>query len=157
VERVVIARALRSNDLGIGLAGLVCQASGVLGLASETPRRLEVSSASGPTVLILEPQDRDDVCLNTLTEGSFMEKIIDVDFHLIWTSPVFLRLGEGLRERIDGPDAALAQLHNRWPPDSHPEYAAAKRRCVDAITRRGSSELARAAFIEAAALAKVLS
>ncbi len=83
-----------------------------------------------------------------------MEKIIDVDFHLIWTSPVFLRLGEGLRERIDGPDAALAQLHNRWPPDSHPEYAAAKRRCVDAITRRGSSELARAAFIEAAALPK---
>ncbi|MFP3547306.1 DUF982 domain-containing protein [Rhizobium sp. SIMBA_035] len=85
-----------------------------------------------------------------------MDKVIDVDFHVTWQSPVFVRIGDGMRERIDGPDAALAALLHRWPSSSQSEYAIAKRRCVDAIARHGSPELARVAFVEAAVSAKVL-
>jgi len=85
-----------------------------------------------------------------------MEKIIDVDFHVTWETPVFVRIGSGFRERIDGPDAALSELLRRWPANDYPEYATAKHCCVDAIARHGSSELARQAFVKAAILAKVL-
>ncbi|MFP3546796.1 DUF982 domain-containing protein [Rhizobium sp. SIMBA_035] len=36
------------------------------------------------------------------------------------------------------------------------EYVSVKRRCISAISRRGSPALARSAFVEAAAAAKVL-
>lgn len=85
-----------------------------------------------------------------------MERIIDVDFHVTWETPVFVRIGTGFRERIGGPDAALSELLRRWPSNTYPEYAIAKRRCVDAIARHGSPELARRAFVEAAVVAKVL-
>jgi hypothetical protein len=88
--------------------------------------------------------------------GSDVEKVIDVNFHVIWEPPVFVRTGEGFRERIDGPDAALSELLHRWPSNCYPEFVVAKRRCVDAITNRGSPALARSAFIEAAIVAKVL-
>jgi len=85
-----------------------------------------------------------------------MDKVIDVDFRLTWHSPVFIRIGNGMRERIDGPDAAVAALLHRWPSSSQSEQAAAKRRCVDVIANHGSSELAREAFLEAAVAAQVL-
>lgn len=85
-----------------------------------------------------------------------MKKVIDVNFHVLWEPPVFVRIGDGCRERIDGPDAALSELLHRWPLNSHREFAVAKRRCVDAITHHGSPALARSAFIEAAVVAKVL-
>ncbi|EPE96616.1 DUF982 domain-containing protein [Rhizobium grahamii] len=85
-----------------------------------------------------------------------MEKVIDIDFHVTWKAPVFVRIGDGIRERIDGPDAALAALLHRWPSTNHPQYGVAKRRCVDAIARRGNPELARTSFVEAAFAAKVL-
>ncbi|MDF0664150.1 MULTISPECIES: DUF982 domain-containing protein [unclassified Rhizobium] len=85
-----------------------------------------------------------------------MDKVIDVDFHVTWQSPVFVRIGDGMRERIDGPDTALAALLHRWPSTSQAGYAVAKRRCVDAIAKRGSPELAREAFVEAAVSARVL-
>ena len=47
-----------------------------------------------------------------------MDKVIDVDFPVTWQSPVFVRIGNGMRERIDGPDAALAALLHRWPSSS---------------------------------------
>ncbi len=85
-----------------------------------------------------------------------MDKVIEVDFHVTWQTPVFVRIGNGMRERIDGPDAALTALLHRWPLSSQSEYAIAKRRCGDAIARNGRPELARGAFVEAAVSAKVL-
>ncbi|MBW6425383.1 DUF982 domain-containing protein [Rhizobium sp. XQZ8] len=85
-----------------------------------------------------------------------MDKVIDVDFHVTWQSPVFIRIGNGMRERIDGPDAAVAALLHRWPSSHQSEQAVAKRRCVDAVANHGSPKLAREAFVEAAVAAKVL-
>ena len=85
-----------------------------------------------------------------------MDKVIDVDFPVTWQSPVFVRIGNGMRERIDGPDAALAALLHRWPSSSQSEYAVAKHRCADAIASHGSLDLARIAFVEAAVSARVL-
>ncbi|WP_112437324.1 DUF982 domain-containing protein [Rhizobium sp.] len=85
-----------------------------------------------------------------------MEKIIDVDFRVTWESAVFVRIGNGFRERVDGPDVALSELLHRWPSNSHPEYALAKRQCVDAIAHQGSPELAWNAFADAAVVAEVL-
>jgi hypothetical protein len=61
-----------------------------------------------------------------------------------------------MRERIDGPNAALTALLHRWPSSSQLKYGAAKRRCVDAIANHGSTELVRNVFIEAAIAVKVL-
>jgi hypothetical protein len=85
-----------------------------------------------------------------------MHKVISVDFRVTWQSPVFVRMGNGMRERIDTPDAALAALLHRWPTRSQSEYTTAKRRCVNAIANHGSREIARNAFVEAAVAAKVL-
>lgn len=85
-----------------------------------------------------------------------MENVIDVDFHVIWPSPVFIRIGSGMRERIGGPDAALSALLHRWPTGNNSEYLAAKRHCMNAVSQHGSPALARSAFVEAAAAAKVL-
>ncbi|MBB3313283.1 hypothetical protein FHT78_005075 [Rhizobium sp. BK196] len=84
-----------------------------------------------------------------------MDKVIDVDFPVTWQSPVFVRIGNGTRERIDAPDAALAALLHLWPASSQSEYAVAKHRCADAIAQ-GSPDLARLAFGEAAVSARVL-
>ncbi|MBY3379472.1 MULTISPECIES: DUF982 domain-containing protein [Rhizobium] len=86
-----------------------------------------------------------------------METVIEADFEIRWKDPVFVRIGNGFRERVEGPKAALEALIHRWPSQSQPEYAAAKCRCTDAIIQHGSAEFARRAFIEAAVAAKVLS
>jgi hypothetical protein len=84
-----------------------------------------------------------------------MEKVLDVDFHVTWRAPVFVKIGSGMRQRIDGPEAALAALLHRWPSTNDREFGIAKRRCVDALARHGSAELARSAFVDAALAAKV--
>ncbi|MBY3544664.1 DUF982 domain-containing protein [Rhizobium laguerreae] len=86
-----------------------------------------------------------------------METVIEADSDIRWKGPVFIRIGNGFCERVGGPKAALEALIHRWPSQSHPEYAAAKCRCADAIIHHGSAEFARRAFIEAAVAAKVLS
>jgi hypothetical protein len=85
-----------------------------------------------------------------------MDKVIDVDFRVTWHSPISVRIGNDMRERIGGPDTAFAALPHRWPSSGRSEYASAERRCVNAIARQGSPELARDAFVEAASAAKVL-
>ncbi|HEY4260040.1 MAG TPA: DUF982 domain-containing protein [Schlesneria sp.] len=84
-----------------------------------------------------------------------MDKVLNVDFHVTWTAPVFVQIGNGIRERIDGPEAALAALLHRWPSAIGKEFDLAKRRCSDAIIRHGSAEVARSAFVDAALTAKV--
>ncbi|UFW67840.1 DUF982 domain-containing protein (plasmid) [Rhizobium laguerreae] len=86
-----------------------------------------------------------------------METIIKADPDVSWGAPVFVRIGNGFLERIDGPKAALEALLHHWPSQSQPEYAAAKCRCSDAIRHRGGAELARRTFMEAAVAARVLS
>jgi len=84
-----------------------------------------------------------------------MEKVIEIDFDVSWKLPVYVRIGDGMRERIDGPEAALSALLHRWPSTNSHEFGTAKRRCVNAIAHRGSSEGARSAFVAAALAAKV--
>lgn len=84
-----------------------------------------------------------------------MPQVIDVDFHVTWEKPVFIRIGDGSRERIDGPDAALSVLSNRWPVRYSRQIETAKRLCLAAITRHGSTALARRSFVDAAVAVKV--
>ncbi|MBB4192408.1 hypothetical protein GGE45_001971 [Rhizobium aethiopicum] len=85
-----------------------------------------------------------------------MADVIEVDFHLVWQYPVFIRTAESEQQRIEGPDAALDVLNHRWSKVRGGGYFEAKRRCVDALRRRGSAELARQRFIQAAIAAGVL-
>lgn len=85
-----------------------------------------------------------------------MNEVIDVDLCVTWQSPVFVRIGNGIRESLDRPDAAWAALLHRWPSSYDSEYEVAKRRCVGAIASHGSPELARRALAEAAVAAKVV-
>jgi hypothetical protein len=85
-----------------------------------------------------------------------MEKVVDVDFHLTWTTPFFVQISNGMRERVDGPDAASSALLHRWPSSSSRDYEIAKSRCVAATTKRDSVEFARTTFVEAAIVAMVL-
>jgi hypothetical protein len=85
-----------------------------------------------------------------------MNEVIDADFCVTWQSPIFVRIGNGMRKRLDGPNAALAALLHRWPLSYDWEYDVAKRRRVGAIASHGSPKLARRAFVEAAVAAKVL-
>jgi hypothetical protein len=84
-----------------------------------------------------------------------MEKVFDVDFHVTWTAG-FIRIGDGRLERVDGQDAALTALLDRWPPTSQREFELAKQNCVAAVARHGTSELARSSFADAAVAARVL-
>ncbi|MFS2175325.1 hypothetical protein ACCC98_05135 [Rhizobium pisi] len=54
------------------------------------------------------------------------DKVIEVDFRLKWRAPVFVRIGNGFRERVDGPDAALEALGHRWPECRSEVYCEAK-------------------------------
>lgn len=85
-----------------------------------------------------------------------MQKVIVVDFHVTWKPPVYVLIGNGMRERINGPEAALTALLHRWSSTNHRQFGIAKRRCVDAIARHGSAELARSSFVDAALAVKVL-
>jgi len=82
-----------------------------------------------------------------------MTNVIEVEFHVTWKPPVFVRIGAGSSEKIDGPDAALALLR-RLPRRN--EFMEATAKCVDAINRRGSVALARTRFVEAAKAAEAL-
>jgi hypothetical protein len=88
--------------------------------------------------------------------ASVKARIIEVDFRLVWRHPVFVGTSDGQRQRVEGPDAALDALNHRWPSTRGDGYFEAKRRCVDALRRRGSAELARQRFIDAAVAAGVL-
>ncbi|EJZ18839.1 DUF982 domain-containing protein (plasmid) [Rhizobium sp. Pop5] len=85
-----------------------------------------------------------------------MADIIEVDFKLVWRYPVFIRTAESDEQCIGGPDAALDALNHGWSTVRGGGYFEAKRRCVDALRRRGSAELARQRFIQAAMAAGVL-
>ena len=84
-----------------------------------------------------------------------LDKVIDVDFKVVWRAPVFIRIGSGFRERVDGPDSALEVLGHRWPESKSAAHGEAKARCLDALVRHGSVETARSRFVDAAVAAGV--
>ena len=68
----------------------------------------------------------------------------------LWDVPVYVRIGRGLTETVDGPHEALAYLSNRWPAERGDHYERAKVACTDVLERYGSLAEAREAFIAAA-------
>lgn len=85
-----------------------------------------------------------------------MSQVISVDFSLQWGEPVFVRVLDGFRERINGPDDAIECLNRRWAIKRSERYVEAKRRCIGALCGQSSLTLARACFINAAADAGML-
>ena len=85
-----------------------------------------------------------------------MADIIRINLRIKWIMPVYVRIGHGLRERIGSPEAALDYLNHRWPERQSPEYRAAKRMCLLALSNQADEEAARRAFVEAAARATML-
>jgi len=73
-----------------------------------------------------------------------------------WGATVYLRIGQGMREPVDGPHQALMYLLNRWPAERGRFHAHAKLACLDALERSGSPELAREAFVYAAMEARLI-
>ncbi|NLS03598.1 DUF982 domain-containing protein [Rhizobium sp. P32RR-XVIII] len=73
-----------------------------------------------------------------------------------WTAPVAIRIGKRPPEYICGPAEAIDLLEHRWPLNYGPHLDAAKRRCVEAMNHMAHIEVAREAFICAAAEAHVL-
>jgi hypothetical protein len=85
-----------------------------------------------------------------------MSMVIDVDFKLRWAVPVHVRIMDGSRVQIDGPEAALLAMRYRWPPTESPKSRLARDRCIRALSQNGSVALARESFVDAAVDAKVL-
>lgn len=85
-----------------------------------------------------------------------MSDVIKLNFRINWAVPVYVRIGHGLRERVGSAEAALDYLNHRWPERQSPEYRAAKRTCLMALSNQASEQAARQAFVEAAAQAKML-
>lgn len=73
-----------------------------------------------------------------------------------WRIPVYVRIGHGASESINGADEALHYLNVRWPTERGKKYTLACVACANAVERRESPEVAREAFIAAAIEALVL-
>jgi len=74
----------------------------------------------------------------------------------LWEVPVYVRIGHGPSEAVDGPDVALTYLLTRWPANRGPVYHSAKKACEDAVEDHGSLAVAREAFLTAAIDASLL-
>ena len=85
-----------------------------------------------------------------------MSDVIKLNLRIKWTTPVYVRVGDGLREKVGSPEAALDYLNHRWPERHSPEYRAAKRICLMALSNQASEEASGEAFLEAAAQARML-
>ena len=85
-----------------------------------------------------------------------MAEVIKVNFKLIWKVPVYVRVGSGFREEVSGPDAALECLNHRWPERVSSWFCTAKQCCLLALRDEASVDVARQAFVDAAAHAKML-
>lgn len=75
---------------------------------------------------------------------------------ILWETPVFVRIGRGMTETIDGPKEALDYLWNRWPAERGPKFEIAKVSCRLAVQHYGSLAEARQAFQDAAVEVNIL-
>jgi hypothetical protein len=78
-----------------------------------------------------------------------LEKVNIAELFL-WDVPVYVRIGRGFLETIEGPHQALMYLLNRWPAERGPHYERAKTTCATVLEQHGSVAEAREAFIAAA-------
>jgi len=74
---------------------------------------------------------------------------------LKWRTPVYVRIGRGMREPVEGPHRALLYLSTRWPAERSRCHAHAKFACAAAIEQSGSPERARDAFVAAVIEARI--
>lgn len=74
----------------------------------------------------------------------------------LWESPVYLRIGRGMLETVEGPYEALVYLSTRWPAERGPYYDRAKAACNEVVEAYGSVTEARDAFIAAAIEVRIL-
>ncbi|MCH4541885.1 DUF982 domain-containing protein [Ochrobactrum sp. A-1] len=74
----------------------------------------------------------------------------------IWETPVFVRIGHGMTEPINGPREALYYLSNRWAAERGPKFEIAKLACRLTVEHYGSLNDARQAFLDAAVEVDVL-
>jgi Protein of unknown function (DUF982) len=85
-----------------------------------------------------------------------MSYVIKLNLQIRWKMPVYVRIGNGLREKVASPEAALDYLNHQWAEHQSPEYRRAKRLCLLALSNQASEDGCRQAFVEAAARAKML-
>jgi Protein of unknown function (DUF982) len=76
--------------------------------------------------------------------------------HAQWAMPVHVHLPRCVALEIYSPLIALDLLMYRWPDDHGPEYEAARRTCLAAISGQGELETARESFMLASSHAHVL-
>ncbi len=74
----------------------------------------------------------------------------------LWEVPVYVRIGRGMTETIDGPQEALTYLLSRWPAERGYHYRQAIAVCTETIEEYGSLEEAREAFVAAAVEVHIL-
>jgi hypothetical protein len=91
-----------------------------------------------------------------LKHGAQMADVIKVNFKVAWKVPVCVRGGDGFREKVNGPEVALQCLNSRWPERQSSWYRTATRYCLLAWCDEASADVARQAFVDAAAYAKML-
>ena len=73
-----------------------------------------------------------------------------------WLTPVWIRVGNGVPERVRCAVAALEKLTYRWPDKRGRHYFSAKTCCLAALNGQASAEMAREAFIRASIEAQML-
>lgn len=73
-----------------------------------------------------------------------------------WNSPIRLRIGNGMAERVCCPSEALYYLNFRWPAVRGRHYAGAMASCAAALEGNLASEFAKDAFARACDEAAVL-
>jgi len=72
------------------------------------------------------------------------------------TTPVRLRIGDGMTERVGCPSEALYYLNYRWPTIRGRHHAGALASCAAAMRAKLASEFAKDAFARACDEAAVL-
>ncbi|TWF54148.1 DUF982 domain-containing protein [Neorhizobium alkalisoli] len=75
----------------------------------------------------------------------------------VWREPVYIRIGFGASEMVEGPVVALDYLRRRWPSERGPAYNAAVIACQSAIEGKVDLMQARDDFAAAAREAYLLS
>lgn len=79
-----------------------------------------------------------------------MSDVIQVDFQTVWRVPVFVRGTEGQIFTIRGPEGALRNLNDMDVSYESTLHRTAKKSCIAALTKSGSCDEARDAFVDAA-------
>lgn len=85
-----------------------------------------------------------------------MNEVIDVQFKMLWNTPVRVDIGDRFASFVRGPDDAIHFLSVRWPSERGTSYSRAKEICFAAISHRIAVEAAREAFVMACLDARLI-